>query len=120
MHCGCILHKQTSQLPSPDDNNEFYFFWLEVLYTDFLVGKTVLESKDTMTVLRRETHEWNWMQPKGSGSRMENGRMKETEDRFLVAQRKVVRDRQTNDKPSKYADRWRNKDDEIDYPLDDR
>lgn len=57
MHCGCILLKQTNQLTSPDDEGEFYFFWLEILYTDWLVGKTVLESKDTMTVLRRETQE---------------------------------------------------------------
>lgn len=57
MHCGCILLKQTNQLTSPDEEGEFYFFWLEILYTDWLVGKTVLESKDTMTVLRRETQE---------------------------------------------------------------
>lgn len=59
------------------------------------------------------------MLPKGSGSSTENGRMKEREDRFVVAQRKTVRNRQTNDKSNKYADCRRNKDDEIDYPLDD-
>lgn len=53
MHCGYILLKQTNQLTSLDDEDEFYFFWLEILYADWLVGKTVLESKDIITVLRR-------------------------------------------------------------------
>lgn len=66
MHCGCILLKQTNQLTSLDDEDEYYFFWLEILYTDWLVDKTFgeqghnncFEKGDTLVKLNAAERIW--------------------------------------------------------------